>query len=81
MPPLRGVFLDNSAYFYSGEGGGETQFKLGGDTVVGLKADVPGGFPDACSGCRPPISWAVPCVTALLAAEAAAQVPPCMWTW
>lgn len=40
MPPLEGVFFDNTSFFYDGSAGAEKQFLVGGNLVVGLDAAV-----------------------------------------
>jgi hypothetical protein len=45
MPPLRGVFLDNEAYYYKGSGSGGKSFVVGGNVVAGLDAKILADFP------------------------------------
>lgn len=44
MPPVPGIFLDNTAWYYSGSGGGGRQFTLGGNVVAGVHATIPAYF-------------------------------------
>lgn len=45
MPPLPGVFLTNTAYYYHGDAGGGRQFQVGGNVVAGLQATIAADFP------------------------------------
>ena len=45
MPPLKGVFLDNEAYYYKGSAKGDKQFLVGGNLVAGLDATIVADFP------------------------------------
>lgn len=45
MPPLEGVFLTNTAYYYHGAAGGDRQFQVGGNVVAGLQATIAADFP------------------------------------
>jgi hypothetical protein len=45
MPPLEGVYLTNTSYYYHGEAGGGREFELGGKVVAGLKATIAADFP------------------------------------
>ncbi|WP_312783626.1 transporter [Brevundimonas sp.] len=47
MPPVRGVFFANSAYYYSGEAGAALQIPIGGSIVADLDATVVADFPAA----------------------------------
>jgi len=45
MPPVSGVFLTNTAYYYHGKAEGDRQFTLGGNVVAGLKGTIAADFP------------------------------------
>lgn len=45
LPPVRGVYFDNSFYFYDGSAAGNRQFVIGGNVVAGLDATVAADFP------------------------------------
>ena len=45
LPPLEGVFFDNTAYYYDGKAGGDREFITGGRVVAGLEATVVADFP------------------------------------
>jgi hypothetical protein len=45
LPPLEGIFLVNTFYYYNGKGGGNRQFSLGGNLVAGVKAEIFADFP------------------------------------
>lgn len=45
VPPLEGVFLAVTQYYYSGDAGGDKQFPIGGSLVAGLDATVNATFP------------------------------------
>ena len=45
MPPVPGVFFDNTVFYYSGKGKGERRFLVGGNVVVGLDAKIVADFP------------------------------------
>jgi hypothetical protein len=45
LPPLQGVYLDNTAYYYSGSAGGSKSFVVGGNVVAGLNATIVADFP------------------------------------
>jgi len=45
LPPLEGVFFDNTAYYYSGQATGSRQFVVGGNVVAGLDANIVADFP------------------------------------
>ena len=44
MPPLKGVFFDNEAYYYKGSGSGGKRFVVGGNVVAGLDAKILADF-------------------------------------
>ncbi|MBO9560359.1 MAG: transporter [Caulobacter sp.] len=44
MPPLKGVYFDNVAYYYKGSMSGGKQIPLGGSIVGGLDADILADF-------------------------------------
>jgi hypothetical protein len=44
MPPLKGVFLDNEVYYYSGSAKGGKAFTVGGNVVAGLDATIVADF-------------------------------------
>jgi len=44
MPPLKGVFFDNEAYYYKGSGSGGKSFVVGGNVVAGLDAKILADF-------------------------------------
>ena len=44
LPPLRGVFFDNTAFYYHGEAKAERQFVVGGNLVAGLDATIIADF-------------------------------------
>ncbi len=44
VPPIEGVFLLDTQYYYSGEAGGEREFVIGGNVVAGLDATVNANF-------------------------------------
>jgi hypothetical protein len=44
LPPLEGVFFDNTLYHYSGKASGNREFVLGGNLVAGLDADISADF-------------------------------------
>ncbi len=43
-PPVPGVFIDNTAYFYSGSGGGGKAFSFGGAVVADVHGAIPADF-------------------------------------
>lgn len=45
VPPLQGVFLLDTQYYYSGSAGGDKQFPIGGSLVAGLDATINANFP------------------------------------
>ena len=45
LPPLEGVFLSNTAYYYHGEAGGGRQFLIGGKLVANIDATIAADFP------------------------------------
>ena len=45
LPPVQGVFFDNTVFYYSGKGRGERRFLVGGNVVVGLDAKIVADFP------------------------------------
>ena len=47
MPPLQGVFLQDTFYDYSGSAAGGRSFQVGGNVVAGLKAEIPANFLEA----------------------------------
>ncbi|RJF91109.1 SphA family protein [Sphingomonas cavernae] len=47
MPPLEGVYLDNTIYIYDGSAGGGKQFVIGGNVVAGLDATIVADFATA----------------------------------
>lgn len=44
LPPVRGIFLDSTFYYYDGSAGGSRQFPLGGNIVAGLDATIAANF-------------------------------------
>ena len=44
LPPVRGIFFDNTFYHYHGEGNGQRQFLVGGNLVAGLDATINADF-------------------------------------
>jgi hypothetical protein len=44
LPPVQGVFFDNTTYYYSGKASTNRQFVVGGNVVAGLKAKVVADF-------------------------------------
>ena len=44
LPPLRGVFFDNTAFYYHGEAEAERQFVIGGNVVAGVDATIVADF-------------------------------------
>jgi hypothetical protein len=44
LPPLEGVFFDDSVYYYSGKANADKQFVIGGNLVAGLKAKIIADF-------------------------------------
>jgi hypothetical protein len=47
MPPLQGVFFENTLYDYTGEAEAGRNFQVGGNVVSGLKAAMPADFFEA----------------------------------
>jgi hypothetical protein len=44
MPPLKGVYLDNDFYYYTGSASATKRFELGGIVVAGVHGTVPVNF-------------------------------------
>ncbi len=44
LPPVPGIFFDNTFYYYSGSAGGDRQFVVGGNLVAGLDGKVAADF-------------------------------------
>ena len=44
MPPLEGVYLDNTIWVYDGQAKADRQFVVGGNVVAGLKATIAADF-------------------------------------
>jgi hypothetical protein len=44
LPPVRGIFLDNTIYYYDGSAGADRQFTLGGNVVADLDATILANF-------------------------------------
>ena len=44
MPPVQGVYVDNTVYYYDGSGGGGKQFEVGGNVVADLHARIAADF-------------------------------------
>lgn len=44
LPPIQGVFLANTAYYYEGDSGGDKQFPIGGSLVAGLHGQILADF-------------------------------------
>lgn len=44
LPPIEGIFFDNTYYHYHGEAKGERQFLVGGNLVAGLEATIDADF-------------------------------------
>lgn len=40
LPPVRGIFFDNTAFYYHGKAKGDGQFVVGGNVVAGLRASL-----------------------------------------
>lgn len=45
LPPIQGVFLANTLYFYDASAGSGKQLPVGGNVVAGLKAKIAADFP------------------------------------
>jgi hypothetical protein len=45
LPPVPGVFLGNTAYYYHGSAGADRQFLIGGNLVAGIQATIAADFP------------------------------------
>jgi hypothetical protein len=45
MPPLKGIFLQNTFYDYDGSASAERNFEIGGRVVAGIHASIPADFP------------------------------------
>ena len=45
MPPLEGIFFDNTTFFYEGDAKADRQFVVGGNLVAGLDARIIADFP------------------------------------
>ncbi len=45
LPPLEGVFFDNTGYYYHGKANGDREFVVGGNVVAGLEATIIADFP------------------------------------
>lgn len=44
LPPLPGVYLADTQYYYSGDAGGDREFVIGGNVVAGLDATINANF-------------------------------------
>jgi hypothetical protein len=44
LPPVAGIFFDNTVYFYSGKARGSRRFVVGGNVVAGLDATIVADF-------------------------------------
>jgi len=44
LPPIEGVFLSNTAYYYHGSTDADRQFPIGGAVVAGVKASIAADF-------------------------------------
>ncbi|MCF2514498.1 transporter [Sphingomonas sp. G124] len=44
LPPIRGIFFDNTAFHLSGKAKGDREFVVGGNVVAGLKAKINADF-------------------------------------
>ncbi|MGH6951269.1 MAG: transporter, partial [Vitreimonas sp.] len=44
MPPVEGVFLNNTVYYYSGDASAERDFIIGGNVVAGIEAEILADF-------------------------------------
>lgn len=44
LPPLKGVYFDNEAYYYKGSASGDKRFTVGGNVVAGLNAKILANF-------------------------------------
>ncbi len=44
LPPIEGIFFDNTFYYYSGKAGGGREFVVGGRVVAGLEAKIAADF-------------------------------------
>jgi hypothetical protein len=45
LPPIPGVFLGNTAFYYHGSAGADREFVIGGNVVAGLRATIAADFP------------------------------------
>lgn len=45
MPPVTGLFFDNTLYIYDGSAKADRQFVVGGNVVAGIDATIVGDFP------------------------------------
>lgn len=50
MPPVTGLYFDDTLYIYDGSAEADRQFVVGGNVVAGIDATIVGVFP-SCSGC------------------------------
>src|ERR1700741_568640 len=44
LPPIRGIFFDNSFFYYDASAGTSRQFVLGGNVVADLRAKIASDF-------------------------------------
>src|SRR6476659_6158550 len=44
LPPIRGIFFDNTLLHYSGKSQGSKNFVIGGNLVAGLRAKIDADF-------------------------------------
>ena len=44
LPPIRGVFFDNTFYYYDGKAEAQRQFDVGGNLVAGIEARIAADF-------------------------------------
>ena len=45
MPPMKGIYFDNTAYYYGGKAKADRPFLVGGNLVAGLDANIIADFP------------------------------------
>lgn len=66
LPPLSGVFLSNTAYYYKGSASGDRQFQVGGNVVAGLEATIAANFMTFMSVPKDKILGGTPAVALLV---------------
>jgi len=62
LPPVSGVFLVNTAYYYKGSAGAERAFQVGGQVVAGVEATIAADFATVLSVPEGKILGATPAV-------------------